>query len=164
MAAGDASPLDDSRQYYGRFFQSAASAGDDNRARWVHYAARWCRVDLLSYLVQVCGLPANKPSAQSRVGASPSHDAAAVGNTETLRWLLEHTDSHISDVDDTGATVVHLAARYGHLRMLKWLVTEVDGGREATHAQTLSRALPLHLAAMNGHLDVVKFIVEHGAM
>ena len=118
----------------------------------------------ITLMFQVCGLPANKPSTQSRVGATPSHDAAAVGNTDTLRWLLEHTDSHISDVDDTGATVVHLAARYGHLRMLKWLVTEVDGGREATHAQTLSRALPLHLAAMNGHLDVVKFLVEHGVM
>ena len=112
----------------------------------------------------MCDLPANKPSAQSRVGATPAHDAAAVGNIETLQWLLTNTDSYISDVDDTGATVVHLAARYGHLRMLKWLVMEVVGGRQATQAQTLSRALPLHFASANDHLDVVKFIVEHGAM
>ena len=53
MPAADASLLDERHRHYGRFFQFDAKDGDENRARWVHYAARWCRVDLLAYLIQV---------------------------------------------------------------------------------------------------------------
>ena len=46
------------------------------------------------------------------LGATAAHDAAAAGNLETLKWLLQYGGCNVDDQDGTGATVLHLAARY----------------------------------------------------
>ena len=121
----------------------------------IHFAARSVgSVEVLSYLVERCGLDARK---KSRIGATAAHDAAATGNLNALVWLLKNSECDTSDVDFTGATCVHLAARYGHSHVLKWLVN--DAGclvRETTH----NGALPLHFAAARGDMQSVRFLVD----
>lgn len=45
------------------------------------------------------------------VGATPLHDAAALGQLDAMRWLLSSTRCHLQDADYDGNNVLHLAAR-----------------------------------------------------
>ncbi|KAK3911756.1 Espin [Frankliniella fusca] len=45
------------------------------------------------------------------VGATPLHDAAALGQLAAMRWLLRNTRCHLHDTDYDGNNVLHLAAR-----------------------------------------------------
>lgn len=81
---------------------------DDFGATCVHYAARGGHVKVLDFLVNKCTMRAN---VRSFVGATPAHDAAAMGKLPALVWLLRNTDCTLWDRDKDGATVLHIAAR-----------------------------------------------------
>lgn len=52
----------------------------------VHHASRAGRLECLKFLVLQAKLPGNQ---RANNGATPAHDAAAVGNLAELQWLIK---------------------------------------------------------------------------
>ncbi|RWS06617.1 hypothetical protein B4U79_18247 [Dinothrombium tinctorium] len=60
-----------------------------------------------------------KTNVRSKIGSTPAHDAAALGNLNALIWLVEKGECCLSDKDKEGATVLHVAAR-SRLKVLQF--------------------------------------------
>lgn len=52
----------------------------------VHHASRAGRLECLKFLVLQANLPGNH---RANSGATPAHDAAALGNLAVLQWLIK---------------------------------------------------------------------------
>lgn len=71
-----------------RLFEAGAlrpDITDDLGAGLVHHATRAGHLDCVKFLVQRAKLPGNQ---QAHNGATPVHDAAAMGNLAELCWLV----------------------------------------------------------------------------
>lgn len=93
------------------------------------------------------------------VAAEPIHDAAASGDLETVRQLLDRDPALANLPDITESLPLHLAAFNGHLEMVRLLVERGAG----VSAGDGDNTTPLICAAMRGHLEIAMFLVEHGA-
>lgn len=91
------------------------------------------------------------------LGSTPAHDAAAAGNLEAVKWLLENTGCQVNDQDGTGSTMLHLASRFKHTHVAEWLV---DEGNCDAMVRTASGALALHFAVVGGDLEAVKILTD----
>ena len=75
-------------------------------ASLLHYAARGGHINIIRFLIEDVGCSA---ISRCSVGATPLHDAAALGHLPALQYLFNY--SSLSVKDNNGATVLHVAAR-----------------------------------------------------
>lgn len=89
------------------------------------------------------------------------HDAAAQGDVESVRLLLEHGDDP-NLMDKRKQTPLHLAARNGHVEAARLLL---DNGADPNVGKKIIRPFPtaLHLAAEYGQAEVATLLLERGA-
>ena len=60
--------------------------------------------------------------AQQQDGATPLHNAAALGHLEVVKALLQ-SGASVQALDNMGQTAQQLAAHYGHSQVAQWLAT-----------------------------------------
>ncbi len=89
---------------------------------------------------------------------TPLIAAAAGGQAEVARLLVEAGAELEFEEEETGMTALCVAAREGHLETLKVLL---DAGADKLHSD-LASAAPLHAAAAQGRLEVVKELIARG--
>lgn len=82
-------------------------------ANLLHYAVRNGNVQILQFLIIKCRLNPFQRSMEN--GFLPTHEAASLGNVETLAWLLKMTNLSLLERDHYGHTYLHIAARYEYL-------------------------------------------------
>ena len=89
------------------------------------------------------------------------HDAAARGDVESVRLLLEHGDDP-NLVDKRKQTPLHLAARNGHVEVARVLL---DNGADPNVGKKVIRPFPtaLHVAAEHGQAEVATLLLERGS-
>lgn len=89
------------------------------------------------------------------------HEAAAVGDLETVRRLILERgrliDAHAGD----GFTPLALAAFFGHPEVAAYLVSQ--GANVSLAAANPMKVTPLHAAVAAGHVKIVETLVENGA-
>ena len=87
--------------------------------------------------------------------------AAAVGDTDRLRALLDADPAVARQVAPDGFTALHLAAFFGQLESAALLLER--GAETDAVAQNTMRVQPLHSAAAGRHLAVCALLLRHGA-
>ena len=79
-----------------------------------------------------------------------AHDAAAMGQLDCLKYLLNETRCSPQDRTLEGSTVIHVACRFGRIDIVRWLVESKisscseKGGSDVT---------PVHLCAARGERE-----------
>jgi ankyrin repeat protein len=133
--------------------QGGAIAGLSAQEAWHHYkAGKDGVIDSARFLIAFSVVP----SVQS--GGTPLHIAAAMGNVEQVRQLLD--DGADVDAEKTdGNTALHGAAALGHAAVVDLLI-EAEANIEAVGQ---SGATSLMVAASMGHDKVVRTLLKHGA-
>ena len=92
----------------------------------------------------------------SRQKWPPLHEAAASGDVDKVRQLLEEGND-ASYVDWIGWTPLHRAAAGGHLGVVRLLISEFKAD---VNVRSDSGETPLHTAASGGHLGVVRVLIS----
>ena len=89
-------------------------------------------------------------------------DAAAVGDTDRLRTLLDEHPDAVSAVCPDGFSALHLASfSYGHCRAAELLPGR--GADPEAVAVNASQLRPLNSAAAAGHETIAHLLLDHGA-
>ena len=78
-----------------------------------------------------------------------AHDAAAMGQLDCLKYLLQETRCSPDDRTLEGATVVHVACRFGRIDIVRWLV---DNGFSSWDQKGGNDVTPVHLCAARGEV------------
>lgn len=113
-----------------------AAMEDDQGNNYLHIAAEVGDVAILEYLLKVVGMDIEGGNSRAE---TPLFVAAAAGNTEAVRFLLER-----------GANVGAQTTQFsGH---------PCHGMMRSTEALT-----PLHAAVLRCHVDIVRLLLEYGA-
>lgn len=84
------------------------SIRDFHGAGVFHYAARGDHVSVLQFFLPFLK---NRPFPRTSAFSTPAHDAAALGNLKSLKWLLKHDRQQLREKDIDGCNILHLAAR-----------------------------------------------------
>ena len=130
-----------------------SSVGLSSEEAWHHFqAAQAGVVDSARFLITFSLVPS------VQTGGSPLHIAAALGNVERVRQLLED-GARVDEAKEDGTTALHSAATMGHAEVVQLLLEE-EAWAEATGA---SGATALMMAASMGHSTVVVALLEGGA-
>jgi len=88
-------------------------------------------------------------------------EAAAVGNLERVRQLVQQYPDAAKSVSPDGFPVVALAAVFGHLTVVRYLAEHgADINAIATNGSGYSA---LTGAVTSGHTEMVQWLLEHGA-
>lgn len=88
-------------------------------------------------------------------------DAAAVGDVDRLRTLLDDDPELVNDVASDGFTPLHLASYFGQPKVVELLLARsADTDAIATNGSEL-RAL--NSAAAGGHHSIAHLLLDHGA-
>lgn len=96
------------------------------------------------------------------LGAVPDlFDAAAIGDVDALRALLDDDPGAVSAVAGDGFSALHLAAWFGQVGAAEVLLAKgADIERVAENGTELR---PLHSAAAGGHTVIVHLLLDRGA-
>jgi len=97
----------------------------------------------------------------ARGAALELHDAAAVGNLDPVRQLVEKDPARAKSFSPDGFPVVALAAVFGHLHVARYLAAQ--GAEVDSSATNGSGYNGLTGAVTSGHTDIVKWLLENGA-
>ena len=95
------------------------------------------------------------------------HEAAAVGDVDRLRELLDADPSLVHAWSPDGAQPLHFAAFFGHLDGCRLLVER--GADVHVHARGFNGVAPINSAAANDDkpndvcTEIVRLLLEHGA-
>lgn len=92
------------------------------------------------------------------IGATPLKIAAALGQVEIARSLIEHGAS-VDDMNSNLGTPLHFAADEGQLQVIELLISF----GASVNARNASLETPCMLAASSGWLTIVQALVEGGA-
>ena len=84
------------------------------------------------------------------------HHAAAVGDFEYVRLLVEKKHYSPMQKDENRFAAFHVAAIVGNVQVLKYFIAEGNCNPACPGPLGLT---PLHLASEQGHLDLVKYLV-----
>ncbi|WP_167882252.1 ankyrin repeat domain-containing protein [Leptospira langatensis] len=91
------------------------------------------------------------------------YEAAALGNEERVRELIEGNPSLVHSYSPDGWTPLHLSAHFGHISLIKYLL---DKGADI-HAKSKSKFslgnTALHSAVASWKTDAVALLLEYGA-
>jgi ankyrin repeat protein len=121
---------------------------------------------MLSPLMQA--LYEGKPELARELAAARSDldvfDAAAIGDVDRLRTLLDEDPSLATAWSDDGFTPLHFAAFFGHPAAAKLLAERgADLEARSTNEQFALDARPLHSAAAAGQREVCEVLLDAGA-
>ncbi len=95
-------------------------------------------------------------------GAQPDiHEAAAIGQTERVRALLDEEASWLDAYSAEGFTPLALAAHYGHVETV-WLLLTRGANVNAVARHPLG-VTPLHAALFGRQLETARLLIRHGA-
>ncbi|MBU1108054.1 MAG: ankyrin repeat domain-containing protein [Candidatus Riflebacteria bacterium] len=140
----------------GRFGQSAKVFSMPQGSTNIFSAASDGNVTALS---QILELDATQLKAKEiSLGESPLHFAAASGQCEVIKLLLEK-GVNVNDTNDYMRTPLHYASVMGHFDAVKLLC----GAKANIHALDARGATPLHDAAAAGHTKVYNYLIQLGA-
>ena len=114
----------------------------------------------IDYELKVRGLVETASSRKSRSGLELNF-AAAMGNLEYVRFLVEKKHCNPMQRDLAGSAAIHMAAITGNVEVFKYLITERNCNPACQGPLGLT---PLHLASEGVHLDVVKYLVTEQQM
>jgi ankyrin repeat protein len=96
------------------------------------------------------------------LGAQPDlFDAAAIGDVECLRAILDADPSAASTVAGDGFSALHLAAWFGQVGATEVLLAR--GADIERIAENGTELRPLHSAAAGGHEVIVHLLLDRGA-
>jgi ankyrin repeat protein len=99
--------------------------------------------------------------------AGPLHDAAAGGNLDKVKEMVEIQKMKVDSWDGYGVTPLCYAARDGQLAVCRYLVEKGAKvnfkPKEQGPSSYLGTNGPLDNAISNGHLEVVEYLVSQGA-
>jgi uncharacterized protein len=91
-------------------------------------------------------------------------EAAAIGDVERLRELLDQDLALVHAWSEDGFTPLHFAAFFGHPEAAKLLAERgADLEARSTNEQFALDAAPLHSAAASGELEVCRVLLDAGA-
>ena len=90
-------------------------------------------------------------------------EAAALGETETLRGLLGRSKRRANAFSPDGFAPLHLAAYYGRTEAARLLVERGADVETAARNPRLATVRPLHSAAAGRATEVAALLLEHGA-
>lgn len=88
-------------------------------------------------------------------------EAAAVGETDRVRKIVEAWPQGIDACTTDGFTPLQLAAFFGHTDAAAYLLEH--GANVHAVAQNAMRIQPLHAAVSGRHAGIVKLLIDHGA-
>jgi ankyrin repeat protein len=97
-------------------------------------------------------------SVPSLLAAHEIHVAAANGDLEALKAMIEADRSLLESRDDAGSTPLHVACQQGNLEMARYLL----GAGADPLAGDNENSMPIHVAAIGGNIDVMKLFLEKG--
>lgn len=86
-------------------------------------------------------------------------DAAAEGDLDEVKRLMEVEHVHVDVCNEEGITALHRAAGYGQEEMVKFLLDS----KARVNVVDADGWTPLHNAASSGCLSIVKILLAHGA-
>ncbi len=96
------------------------------------------------------------------IGATPdAFDAAAIGDIECLRELLERDPDAVGALAGDGFSALHLAAWFGQVGAAELLLAK--GADVESVAANGTDLRPLHSAAAGGHEVIVHLLLDRGA-
>lgn len=93
----------------------------------------------------------------SKGGVSNLHLAAAVGDFDIVRNLIEVKMMSVSTKNGNNNIPLHYAAVFGHLKIVKYFIDEKGVDFKAINGYKMT---PLHFAALGGHIEVAKYLVN----
>jgi len=111
----------------------------------VMVAAREGHVEIVRYLIEVCGLDLESTDVD---GETPVHGAATEGYLDVIKYL-HSAGASIEVADDDGDTPMHSACCCGHLQVAKWLVAH---GAPADRPNSAGYA-PIHVLLLAEAVD-----------
>ena len=97
----------------------------------------------------------NKAKFRFPVSRTPIHLAAAVGNTQKIKSLLQ-LGVHPGCTDEIGNTFFHIAARYNFTNILTDFSDEIDFNCTNGEGDTC-----LHIACRYGHSEVINMLIKN---
>jgi ankyrin repeat protein len=89
------------------------------------------------------------------------HEAAALGDDETLAYLLDYEPKLLMQFSFDGWTPLHLAAFFGGYEAAQLLINR-GADVDAQSSNPLSN-MPIHAAAAGNRTNMVMLLLEHGA-
>jgi ankyrin repeat protein len=88
-------------------------------------------------------------------------EAAAIGNLDRVRALLEKDAGLANSYSTDGFTALGLATFFGHKDMVELLLTK--GAKVNVASRNAMKVMPLHSAAAARRLDLAAILINHGA-
>ena len=88
-------------------------------------------------------------------------DAAALGDVDALRDLLDHDADRARAISDDGLTPLHLAAYFRHCKSAEILLSR--GADPDVAAADGTDLRPLHAAVAGGNVTIVHLLLDRGA-
>lgn len=91
-------------------------------------------------------------------------EAAAIGDVERLRVLIDEDSSLVNAWSEDGFTPLHFAAFFGHPASAKLLIERgAELGARSTNREFAFDATPLHSASAAGQREVCEVLLDAGA-
>lgn len=92
--------------------------------------------------------------------ATEIHTAAAKGDLEAVKKMLEQNPSRLLEMDENGRSALHWACRGVHIELVTYLLTL---GADA-NARDKRAFTPLHNVAFRGHVPAAQALIAAGAI
>lgn len=102
-----------------------------------------------------------KSTSENYSAASALQQAAAHGNIEKVKYILENNKNMNVDERCGGATALHYAAANNHLKVAEYLISKganIHAKHNNGDYDILRNYMPIHFAARFGKLDMVKLL------
>jgi len=95
-------------------------------------------------------------------GVQPDvHEAAAIGDVNRIRNLLNGAPALLDSYSLEGFTPLALAAHFGHIEVARFLIDR--GANVNGISQHPMRLSPIHAALFGGRTDMALLLIDHGA-
>ncbi|XP_058111728.1 ankyrin repeat-containing protein BDA1-like [Magnolia sinica] len=88
------------------------------------------------------------------------HEAALLGNVDSLTTLLEGNPNILDTTADFDETSLHIAALFGHVEFAEKILNRKP---DLAHALNSEKSSALHLASAKGHVEMVKLLLATNA-